>query len=131
MPLLERSKSSFRHLSRSRSEQSHEEKVRLASVSAAVLQRRHPICPWLHVRESDFPPSPLVLVHMAHRLPQAVQWDDTGSATLVAEGVSLKDGSRVLAKIAAAHSNGSMCLEREAHMWVHTAVSLSNPLKLH
>lgn len=48
--------------------------------------------------------------------PQAVQWDDTGSATLVAEGVSLKDGSRVLAKIATAHSNGSMCLEREAHM---------------
>ena len=53
---------------------------------------------------------------MAHRHPQAAQWDDTGSATLIAEGVSLKDGSRVLAKIATAHSNGSMCLEREAHM---------------
>lgn len=36
--------------------------------------------------------------------------------TLLAEGVSLKDGSNILAKIASAHSNASMCLEREAHM---------------
>lgn len=36
--------------------------------------------------------------------------------TLLAEGMSLKDGSSVLAKIASAHSNASMCLEREAHM---------------
>ena len=63
---------------------------------------------------------------MAHHRPQAVQWDDTGSATLIAEGVSLKDGSRVLAKIAAAHSNGSMCLEREAHMWVHIVLPWFN-----
>ena len=63
--------------------------------------------------------------------PQAVQWDDTGSATLVAEGVSLKDGSKVLAKIATAHSNGSMCLEREAHMWGYIMFSPSNPLKFH
>ena len=110
---------------------SDEEKVRLTRIPAAVLQRRHPICPRLHVRESDSPFSPLTLVHMAHHHPQAVQWDDTGSATLVAEGLSLKDGSRVLAKIAAAHSNGSMCLEREAHMWVPAVVPLSNSLKLH
>ena len=36
--------------------------------------------------------------------------------TLLAEGMSLKDGSSVLAKIAAAHTNASMCIEREAHM---------------
>lgn len=38
--------------------------------------------------------------------------------TLLAEGVSLKDGSNVLAKIATAHSNASICIEREAHMSV-------------
>jgi serine/threonine protein kinase len=36
--------------------------------------------------------------------------------TLLAEGNNLKDGSNVLAKIAPAQSNGSMCLEREAHI---------------
>ena len=49
---------------------------------------------------------------------QAVPWHDTGSMTMLAEGSSLKDGSNVLAKIAPAQSNGSMCLEREAHMYV-------------
>lgn len=39
--------------------------------------------------------------------------------TILAEGNSLKDGSNVLAKIAPAQSNGSMCLEREAHMYVY------------
>jgi hypothetical protein len=43
-------------------------------------------------------------------------WDDTGSMTLLAEGSSLKDGSSVLAKIAPAQSNASVCLEREAHI---------------
>lgn len=38
--------------------------------------------------------------------------------TMLAEGNSLKDGSNVLAKIAPGQSNGSMCLEREAHMCV-------------
>lgn len=38
--------------------------------------------------------------------------------TLLAEGISLKDGSNVLAKIASSYSNASMCLEREAHMCV-------------
>lgn len=41
--------------------------------------------------------------------------------TLLAEGMSLKDGSNVLAKIASAHSNASMLIEREAHMCVSNA----------
>ncbi|KZT42789.1 hypothetical protein SISSUDRAFT_979545 [Sistotremastrum suecicum HHB10207 ss-3] len=47
---------------------------------------------------------------------KANAWQDTGSATLLAEGVNLKEGSKVLAKISTAHSNGSLCLEREAHI---------------
>ncbi|KAF9473185.1 hypothetical protein BDN70DRAFT_997771 [Pholiota conissans] len=47
---------------------------------------------------------------------KALPWQDTGSMTILAEGNSLKDGSNVLAKIAPAQSNGSMCLEREAHI---------------
>ncbi|KAI3615522.1 histidine kinase [Moniliophthora roreri] len=47
---------------------------------------------------------------------KAFPWRDTGSLTLLAEGSSLKDSSSVLAKIAPAHSNASMCLEREAHI---------------
>ena len=49
---------------------------------------------------------------------QATAWEDTGSMTLLSEGTSLKDGTNVLAKIAPAHSNASMCLEREAHVYV-------------
>lgn len=48
---------------------------------------------------------------------QAAPWHDTGGVTILAEGSSFKDGSSVLAKIAPAQSNGSMCLEREAHMY--------------
>ncbi|KAF8912937.1 dual-domain HisK/Mak2 protein kinase [Gymnopilus junonius] len=44
--------------------------------------------------------------------------------TILAEGNSLKDGSSVLAKIAPAQSNGSMCLEREAHILGLMASSL-------
>ncbi|KAL1747326.1 histidine kinase [Schizophyllum fasciatum] len=51
-----------------------------------------------------------------YTLEKALPWKDTGSLTLLAEGSSLKDGSSVLAKIAPAQSNGSMCLEREAHI---------------
>ncbi|KAH9945631.1 histidine kinase [Amylocystis lapponica] len=47
---------------------------------------------------------------------KVVPWEDTGSMTLLAEGTSLKDGSAVLAKIVPAHSNASMCIEREAHI---------------
>ncbi|KAJ7922998.1 hypothetical protein B0H13DRAFT_1981220 [Mycena leptocephala] len=47
---------------------------------------------------------------------KARPWHDTGSMTLLAEGSSLKDESNVLAKIAPTQSNGSMCLEREAHI---------------
>lgn len=43
--------------------------------------------------------------------------------TLLAEGNNLKDGSNVLAKIAPAQSNGSMCLEREAHMYGLSLIS--------
>ncbi|EJD55247.1 hypothetical protein AURDEDRAFT_140870 [Auricularia subglabra TFB-10046 SS5] len=51
-----------------------------------------------------------------YRFGKVSPWRDTGSATLLAEGTNLKDGSRVLAKIAYAHSNGSLCLEREMHV---------------
>ncbi len=44
--------------------------------------------------------------------------------TILAEGSSLKDGSNVLAKIAPANSNGSMYLEREAHMYVQRVLVL-------
>ncbi|KAF9454975.1 dual-domain HisK/Mak2 protein kinase [Macrolepiota fuliginosa MF-IS2] len=47
---------------------------------------------------------------------KATPWLDTGGMTILAEGNSLKDGSNVLAKIAPAQSNASMCLEREAHI---------------
>ncbi|KAH9921391.1 histidine kinase [Fomitopsis serialis] len=57
-------------------------------------------------------------LHPINRVTQAVAWEDTGSMTMLAEGTSLKDGSGVLAKIVPAHSNASLCLEREAHMWV-------------
>jgi hypothetical protein len=46
--------------------------------------------------------------------------------TIIAEGNSLKDGSNVLAKIAPAQSNGSLYLEREAHMYVETIVKCRN-----
>ncbi|KAI0271645.1 histidine kinase [Gloeopeniophorella convolvens] len=47
---------------------------------------------------------------------KAVPWEDTGSLTQLAEGSSLKDGTNVIAKIAPAHTNASMCLQREAHI---------------
>ncbi|EIN13359.1 histidine kinase [Punctularia strigosozonata HHB-11173 SS5] len=54
---------------------------------------------------------------------RAVPWADTGSMTLLVEGSSLKDGSNVLAKVAPAHSNGSMFIEREAHILERLASS--------
>lgn len=57
-----------------------------------------------------------VLSIPGYTFEKAVSWQDTGSMTELAEGNSLKDGSDVLAKIAPAQSNGSMCLEREAHV---------------
>jgi hypothetical protein len=56
------------------------------------------------------------LVHLGWK---AIPWADTGSMTLLVEGNSLKDGSSVLAKVAQSHSNGSMFIEREAHMCVY------------
>ncbi|KIL70561.1 hypothetical protein M378DRAFT_194875 [Amanita muscaria Koide BX008] len=57
-----------------------------------------------------------VLSIPGYTFERACPWQDTGSMTSLAEGSSLKDGSNVLAKIAPANSNGSMCLEREAHI---------------
>ncbi|KAF8973859.1 dual-domain HisK/Mak2 protein kinase [Flammula alnicola] len=57
-----------------------------------------------------------VLSIPGYTFEKAAPWQDTGSMTILAEGNSLKDGSNVLAKIAPAQSNGSMCLEREAHI---------------
>ncbi|GAW08325.1 histidine kinase [Lentinula edodes] len=57
-----------------------------------------------------------VLTVPGYTFSKAVQWQDTGSMTMLAEGSSLKDGSLTLAKICPSHSNASMCLEREAHI---------------
>nr|GAT57553.1 histidine kinase [Mycena chlorophos] len=57
-----------------------------------------------------------ILSLVGYTFERARQWHDTGSMTFLAEGSSLKDESNVLAKIAVTQSNGSMCLEREAHI---------------
>ncbi|KAF8665081.1 hypothetical protein AX16_000549 [Volvariella volvacea WC 439] len=67
-----------------------------------------------------------VLSIPGYTFEKAQAWQDTGSMTLLAEGNSLKDGSNVLAKIAPAQSNGSMCLEREAHILGKLAHSTSH-----
>ncbi|KAJ3894889.1 hypothetical protein GG344DRAFT_62575 [Lentinula edodes] len=59
-----------------------------------------------------------VLTVPGYTFSKAVQWQDTGSMTMLAEGSSLKDGSLTLAKICPSHSNASMCLEREAHIMI-------------
>ncbi|EMD41429.1 hypothetical protein CERSUDRAFT_146381 [Gelatoporia subvermispora B] len=75
------------------------------------MRRRYalPALPNLYFREG-------ILSVPGYTFEKAVPWEDTGSMTLLAEGTSLKDGSAVLAKIAPAHSNASICLEREAHI---------------
>ncbi|KAI0090021.1 histidine kinase [Irpex rosettiformis] len=77
----------------------------------SVMRRKYaqPALPNLFFREG-------VLSVPGYTFDRAVPWEDTGSMTLLAEGMSLKDGSNVLAKIAAAHTNASMCIEREAHI---------------
>ncbi|KAJ7630475.1 hypothetical protein FB45DRAFT_915621 [Roridomyces roridus] len=57
-----------------------------------------------------------VLSVPGYTFEKARPWHDTGSMTMLAEGSSLKDESNVLAKVAPNQSNGSMCLEREAHL---------------
>ncbi|KAJ7693555.1 dual-domain HisK/Mak2 protein kinase [Mycena rosella] len=64
-----------------------------------------------------------VLSVPGYTFEKARPWNDTGSMTLLAEGSSLKDESNVLAKIAPTQSNGSMCLEREAHILGRLAVA--------
>ncbi|KAH8086606.1 histidine kinase [Cristinia sonorae] len=68
-----------------------------------------PALPTLYFRDG-------ILSVPGYTFDKATAWDDTGSMTLLAEGMSLKDGSNVLAKIAPAHSNASMIIEREAHI---------------
>ncbi|GBE78499.1 histidine kinase [Sparassis crispa] len=68
-----------------------------------------PALPNLYFRED-------ILSLPGYTFEKAVAWEDTGSMTRLAEGTSLKDGSAVLAKIALAHSNASLCIEREAHI---------------
>jgi len=75
-----------------------------------------PALPTLYFRDG-------VLSIPGYTFDRATHWDDTGSMTLLAEGMSLKDGSNVLAKIAPAHSNASMCIEREAHILERIASS--------
>ncbi|KAH9075705.1 histidine kinase [Lactarius deliciosus] len=64
---------------------------------------------------------------------KATLWEDTGSLTQLAEGSSLKDSSKVIAKIAPAHTNASVCLQREAHILARMQTSpeaLSTTLRL-
>lgn len=89
--------------------------------SASTYLHRLPISPVLMRRKFGQPFPTLyfkdgILSIPGYTLEKAYPWQDTGSMTLLAEGNNLKDGSNVLAKIAPAQSNGSMCLEREAHI---------------
>ncbi|EPS99596.1 hypothetical protein FOMPIDRAFT_1147208 [Fomitopsis schrenkii] len=68
-----------------------------------------PALPTLYFRDN-------ILSIPGYTFEKAVPWEDTGSMTMLAEGTSLKDGTGVLAKIVPAHSNASMCIEREAHI---------------
>ncbi|KAG6893288.1 hypothetical protein C0992_010581 [Termitomyces sp. T32_za158] len=84
----------------------------LLSAEPTNLMRRklgQPTFPTLYFRDGILS-VPGYTFELAHR------WHDTGSLTLLAEGNSLKDGSNVLAKIAPVATNGSQCLEREAHV---------------
>ncbi|KAH9486677.1 ATP-dependent RNA helicase SUB2 [Psilocybe cubensis] len=82
-----------------------------ASYNRRLMRKKlvQPSFPTLYFRDG-------VLSIPGYTFEKAVSWQDTGSMTILAEGNSLKDGSNVLAKIAPAQSNGSMCLEREAHI---------------
>ncbi|KAL0950689.1 hypothetical protein HGRIS_007467 [Hohenbuehelia grisea] len=73
------------------------------------MKRKFGAFPTLYFRDN-------VLSVPGYTFEKATPWEDTGSMTIIVEGSSLKDGSNVLAKIAPSHSNGSMCLEREAHI---------------
>ncbi|KAG5350224.1 hypothetical protein C0989_012043 [Termitomyces sp. Mn162] len=68
-----------------------------------------PTFPTLYFRDG-------ILSVPGYTFESAHRWRDTGSLTLLAEGNSLKDGSDVLAKIAPLATNGSQCLEKEAHV---------------
>ncbi|KAI0294831.1 histidine kinase [Russula brevipes] len=80
---------------------------------STVLQTRRkyvpPSFPTLYFRDS-------ILSVPGYVFEKAIPWEDTGSLTQLAEGSSLKDGSSIIAKIAPAHTNASVCLQREAHI---------------
>ncbi|KZP00739.1 histidine kinase [Calocera viscosa TUFC12733] len=54
-----------------------------------------------------------VLSIPGYQFQTATRWQDVGSATLLAQGVNLKDGSNVFAKMAQAHTAGALALDRE------------------
>lgn len=85
---------------------------RAESISAVPQTRRKyvpPSFPTLYFKDS-------ILSVPGYVFEKATPWEDTGSLTLLAEGSSLKDRSNVIAKIAPAHTNASVCLQREAHI---------------
>ncbi|KAF8272384.1 histidine kinase [Lactarius quietus] len=85
---------------------------RAESISTVSQSRRKyvpPSFPTLYFKDS-------ILSVPGYVFEKAIPWEDTGSLTQLAEGSSLKDGSTVIAKIAPAHTNASVCLQREAHI---------------
>lgn len=68
-----------------------------------------PVLPNLFFRDGE-------LAIPGYAFETAHEWSDTGSQTILAVGVDLRDGQNVLAKIAPASGSGAICLEREAHI---------------
>jgi hypothetical protein len=95
----------------------------------SISEILYSLCPVMCLKRSA--PQVVACSARAHNEGKAVPWDDTGSLTQLAEGGSLKDGSNVIAKIAPAHTNASVCLQREAHMYVFTLVFLSLQTNVH
>ncbi|EJU00931.1 hypothetical protein DACRYDRAFT_116810, partial [Dacryopinax primogenitus] len=54
-----------------------------------------------------------VLSIPGYQFSKAYRWEDVGSTTLLTQGVNLKDGSNVFAKMAMAHTAGALALDRE------------------
>ncbi|KAN0138534.1 hypothetical protein V8E53_003522 [Lactarius tabidus] len=102
---------------------------RAESVSTVSIARKKyvpPSFPTLYFKDS-------ILSVPGYVFEKAIPWEDTGSLTQLAEGSSLKDGANVIAKIAPAHTNASVCLQREAHILARMQTSpeaLSTTLSL-
>jgi hypothetical protein len=86
--------------------------------SHSLFQGFYPFCTGICVRKGLHDSHPYLLTSISYLQQKATPWEDTGSLTQLVEGSSLKDGSNVIAKIAPAHTNASVCLQREAHMYV-------------